>query len=606
MTITRKMLIPTLVLLGIGFVILLVTQAWSDFQSSTAVEQNNMELLSQNWNSRLQAMESFAVALALEAASNPDVQVAFAAHDRERLTELTLPAYLALDEKFSVPQNQFHLPPATSFLRLHQLDSFGDDLSDFRFTVMAANEQKQPVSGLEIGRGGLGMRGVVPVSYQNEHIGTVEFGLDVDQALLENLKAQYGADWQILLRREPAEIATFAGAVENAAGPTSDLILQATTLETPIFSSVENYTRVLADQPVLDNDVKFDNTEYAVYSIPLHDFSDNIIGVVEIVTDRTAVIEAQTNRILTAVAVVIISMFVVGLALAFVTTRALHPIQDLADMATAIADGDLSRTIPVTSNDELGVLAKDFNTMAANLKELVETLEQRVRERTHALETTMQVSQSLTTILEQEQLVSEVVGQIRTAFDYYHVHIYLLDNTTGRLIMAGGTGEASQTMLASGHALRLGQGLVGQAAARKELVLVPNVLQSRDWLPNPLLPETKAEAATPIMYRGEVLGVIDVQHNVIEGLDEEDARTLQAVAAQVAIALRNVRLYEEAREKAVREATINEINQRIRSAADVDSVLRIAAKEIGKATNARRTSVTLGQETHERNGRSQQ
>ncbi|MCA9876104.1 MAG: hypothetical protein KC441_20670, partial [Anaerolineales bacterium] len=219
MKITRKLLVPTLLLVGIGLISLLLVQTFNDLRDSTIQEQENLEFLNQAFQSRLQAMESFAVALALETAQNEEVQAAFAARDRERLAELTLPAYQALDEEFNIPQHQFHLPPATSFLRLHQPDNFGDDLSSFRFTVLQANEAKQPTSGLEIGRGGLGMRGVVPVNYQGSHIGTVEFGLNVDQNLIEELKKQYDADWQILLSRKPAEIATFAGSVANASGP---------------------------------------------------------------------------------------------------------------------------------------------------------------------------------------------------------------------------------------------------------------------------------------------------------------------------------------------------------------------------------------------------
>lgn len=160
MTITRKVILPTLLILGIGFLGLLLVQTQNDLQSRHHQnEQSNMEFLFQTWQSRLQAMESFAVALALETAQNPEVEAAFAAKDRERLTELTLPAYLALDEAFDIPQSQFHLPPATSFLRLHQLSSFGDNLSTFRFTVLEANAINKPVSGLEIGRGGLGCAG---------------------------------------------------------------------------------------------------------------------------------------------------------------------------------------------------------------------------------------------------------------------------------------------------------------------------------------------------------------------------------------------------------------------------------------------------------------
>ncbi|MCA9872565.1 MAG: GAF domain-containing protein, partial [Anaerolineales bacterium] len=434
--------------------------------------------------------------------------------------------------------------------------------------------------------------------------GTVEFGLNVDQNLIEELKKQYDADWQILLSRKPAEIATFAGSVANASGPNDNLILQASTLSVPFFAPASDYARALADEPTINNNVEFDGSEYAIYTVPLHDFSGNVIGVVDIVSNRTAVVQAQTNKVLTAVAVAVLSLFVVGTGLIYLITRTLHPLQDITEMATAMTAGDLNRTIPVSSNDELGLLAQDFNSMAQSLNELIETLELRVTQRTQALETTMQVSQSLTTILNQDQLVSDVVELIRSAFDYYQVQIYLLDTNENQLVLAGSTGEAGRRMLAQDHTLSLGQGLVGRAAAANELVLIQDVQQDLDWLPNPLLPDTKAEVGVPIRFQTEVLGVLDVQHNVVNGLDEEQTRTLQTIAAQIAIALRNIRLYEDAQTRATRESQLNEISQRIRSAADIDSVLRVAVKEIGQATRARRTSVTLGQGAGE-NGRSE-
>jgi PAS domain S-box-containing protein len=184
--------------------------------------------------------------------------------------------------------------------------------------------------------------------------------------------------------------------------------------------------------------------------------------------------------------------------------------------------------------------------MAEQLQGILSELEKRVADRTKALETSAEISRRLASILDPRELTAAVVNEIRNAYNYYYAQIYLFDDAGENLVLTAGTGEAGAAMMKRGHSLAKGRGLVGRAADTKETILVSDTSQDPNWLPNDLLPDTKAEAAVPITIGGHVLGVLDVQDDVTNDINPGDITLLESLANQVAVSLNNARQYQQA------------------------------------------------------------
>jgi GAF domain-containing protein/HAMP domain-containing protein len=245
------------------------------------------------------------------------------------------------------------------------------------------------------------------------------------------------------------------------------------------------------------------------------------------------------------------------LLLTWATMRqAFEPFKSLTGTAQAIARGDLRRVAPIESEDEFGTLARSFNSMTAQLVELIDNLERRVQERTQDLErrtaqlkAATEVGRAVAMLHDLDRLLSIVTRLISESFGFYHVGIFLLDEKSEYAVLRAANSAGGQKMLARGHRLLVGeQGIVGYCTQRREPRIALNVRDDSNHYVNPDLPETRSEMALPLIVGGKLLGALDVQSKEQNAFSQQDLETLQVLADQVAIAISNANLVVQTRQ----------------------------------------------------------
>jgi GAF domain-containing protein len=192
--------------------------------------------------------------------------------------------------------------------------------------------------------------------------------------------------------------------------------------------------------------------------------------------------------------------------------------------------------------------------------------------------------------------LQEVVDLTKERFSLYHSHIYLLDEAGENLVLASGAGEPGRQMVAEERSIPLNreQSLVARAAREGKGVIINDVTQAPDFLPNVLLPDTRSELAVPMIVGGKVIGVFDVQSDVVGRFTDSDINIQTTLAAQVATSVQNVRSFEQSKTQADFETLVNTIGQKIQRATTVEDTLQVAIRELGSALGATRVKAMLG------------
>lgn len=313
-------------------------------------------------------------------------------------------------------------------------------------------------------------------------------------------------------------------------------------------------------------------------------------------TNTDDVIPSPTELLVDILPTIALSFVLAILLVAISVNGFVQPLIQITSIARRFSSGDLdSRVPPNTGYGELKSLSTTFNEMADQLQATVGGLESHVTARTRDLEAVVDVSTRIATILNVEQLLDDVTDLTKERFALYHAHIYLYNDEENRFVLTAGAGYVGEQMVAEKRSIDFNHphSIVARAGREQKSVRVGDVTDAPDFLPHPLLPNTRSELAIPLIARGELLGVLDVQSDKILYFESDIQSTLEVLSVQISTALSNARLFANADRTSRHEQALGVITRSIEGATSVDDVLQTAVRELGKALRVPHTAIEL-------------
>jgi len=276
--------------------------------------------------------------------------------------------------------------------------------------------------------------------------------------------------------------------------------------------------------------------------------------------------------VLIAGAVLLNTWMLVG-ATAIVLANQTYQIINILNANDMTLTGESGRLIVETVTLVIAVLTVRFFVTAAS----------RTADESHRnaelLQATAEVGQITATLLDLNSLFKQAVTLIRERFNYYHVQVFLVDEARKYANLVSSTGDVGQQLLNRGHRLAVGsQSVIGQVTLRGEPVVALSDDTQSIHARNELLPSTRTELALPILDGERIIGALDVQSIRANAFDDTDIQALQVMANQLAVAIRNARLFE------AQEASVEE-NKRLVAAAqqNVREIERLNRQLSGEA-----------------------
>jgi len=289
-----------------------------------------------------------------------------------------------------------------------------------------------------------------------------------------------------------------------------------------------------------------------------------------------------------------------GALVIFFTRRLTRPLRTLTDRALRMAGGSLPSSGKTDRQDDIGLLIQAFNSMGGELRGLNRDLDSKVAARTKQLSSAVEVGRAATSILSTEQMLARTADLIQDRFGYYHVSIFLLDDSGRFAVLREATGDIGSELKARGHRLEVGSSsLVGWVTANRKgrIALDADAGTDPAQIRTEFLHGTRSQVAVPLRVGDRLVGALDVHSREANAFSQADIDTLQVLADQIAVAVENGRLFTRQERAAQLEQRTATVTARIYQSPTVDAMLESTASELGRVFGVRKVVVRLTPET---------
>jgi GAF domain-containing protein len=271
------------------------------------------------------------------------------------------------------------------------------------------------------------------------------------------------------------------------------------------------------------------------------------------IKQKTADLNIFTRDLVIQLSIAFSIIFIVGGA---AVLYSLKPLVELANYANEVGKGNLSFQFDDRKlRGELAILSSSLKGLATNVQTSIMSLENRVADRTRELEyrskllkAVADVGKAVASFRDLSELLQQATYLIHENFGYYHVGIFLLDEHKEYAVLSATNSEGGHRMLEKRHRLKVGEtGIVGYVTQNAKARIALDVGKDAVYFNNPDLPQTHSEMALPLVVGGQIFGALDVQSTESQAFSEEDISTLQILAEQIATAIQNANLFNEAK-----------------------------------------------------------